>query len=109
MSKEFYGNDDPDFAEVATPDEQFESWLMELTETVIQDEFGYEPGEFAVYPDHWRSLFDEGLTPRNAWQRALDGFREHREEEDQLKAENWRRIQEVDAAYIAAPDAEKGK
>ena len=53
-------------------DEAFRDWCNELDEGVIQDEFGYEPGEFTIFPEHWRALFDEGLTPRQAWQRALD-------------------------------------
>lgn len=59
----------------------FYAWLQELDGKVIQIEFGYEPGEFAVYADHWRPLFDEGLTPRQAFQRALDAHREARHAE----------------------------
>ena len=55
--------------------EAFDDWLSELDEKVIQAEFGYEPGEFTVYPALWRSLYDEGLTPQQAWQRALDACR----------------------------------
>jgi hypothetical protein len=56
-------------------DEAFDDWCHELDEKVIQAEFGYERGEFTVYPALWRSLYDEGLTPREAWQRALDAHR----------------------------------
>lgn len=38
---------------------------------MIQGEYGYEAGEFTVYPEHWRPLFKEGLTPAQAFARAL--------------------------------------
>lgn len=78
---------------------KFRRWIEVLTEDVIEGEFGYEPGEFTVYPEHWRPLFKEGLTPRQAWQRALDGFAEQRREDERLKQENWERIQREDAKY----------
>ena len=77
---------------------RFREWVRALDEDVIQGEFGYEPGEFTVYPDDWRPLYREGLTPRQAWQRALDAHRAAREEEDRAKAENWKRIQAANAA-----------
>jgi hypothetical protein len=58
-----------------TEEDVFDEWLRQLNEDVVQGEFGYEPGEFTVYPGHWRALYDEGLTPRAAWQRALDARR----------------------------------
>jgi hypothetical protein len=51
----------------------YHNWLTELAEDVIEDEFGYDPGEFAVYSGHWWELYNAGLTPREAWLRALDG------------------------------------
>lgn len=80
---------------------KFDRWIDVLREDVIETEFGYEPGEFTVYPDLWRPLFKEGLTPREAWQRALDGFAEQRRLEEKAKADNWARIQAVDAEAIA--------
>ena len=77
---------------------EFDEWLWKLGTDVLQEEFGYEPGEFTVYPEHWRPLYDEGLSPRAAWQRALDAFAQHRREEDCARAENWKRIQAADAA-----------
>ena len=79
----------------------FESWITDLREKVIEDEYGYEPGEFTVYPEQWRPLFDEGLTPEQAFRRALDAFAEEREERERLQAENWARIQAADAAYLS--------
>lgn len=58
-------------SDVDIVDERYSEWLETLEEDVIQGEFGYERGEFTVYPDHWRGLFDEGLTPLQAWERAL--------------------------------------
>ena len=54
---------------------RYEEWLHSLDEDVIQADFGYEPGEFTVYPAAWESLFREGLSPAEAWQRALDAHR----------------------------------
>lgn len=79
----------------------WDAWLQELEEDVIQDEFGYVPGEFTVYPDHWRPLFDEGCTPKQAFQRALDGFSATRDEEEAARQRNWQRIQAEDNVAIA--------
>lgn len=80
---------------------KFQRWIDILREDVIETEYGYEPGEFTVYPDLWRPLFKEGLTPQQAFKRALDGFAEQRRIEEQAKADNWARIQAVDAEAIA--------
>ena len=53
-------------------DESFDAWIRNLDEGVIQGEHGYERGEFTVFPELWRPLYAEGLTPAQAWQRALD-------------------------------------
>lgn len=89
-----------------TDESPFDLWIDTLEIDVIQFEFGYEPGEFTVYPEHWRALFDEGLTPRAAWQRALDGFSTARDERDREQGENWARIQHKDAEAIARYRAE---
>lgn len=80
---------------------KFDEWIRCLDEDVIQGEFGYEPGEFTVYTSHWRPLFNEGLTPREAWQRALDGFANARREADEAKAANYARIVSEDEAAVA--------
>lgn len=77
----------------------FDEWITQLGEDVIHGEYGYEPGEFAVYPDHWRPLFQGGLTPQQAFRRALDAFADERKREDEEKAANWQRIQAADAKY----------
>jgi len=82
-------------------EDSFDLWIDTLEIDVIQFEFGYEPGEFTVYPAHWRPLYDEGLTPRAAWQRALDGFSAERAEREREQAENWARIQREDAEAIS--------
>ena len=79
----------------------FDEWIRQLDEDVIQGEFGYEPGEFTVYTTHWRPLFDEGISPREAWQRALDGHRNARQHEDAERAANYARIVAEDEALIA--------
>lgn len=80
---------------------KFGEWLRILDDDVIQGEFGYEPGEFTVYSSHWEPLFKEGLTPREAWQRALDGFAQKRRDDDQAKAANYARILAEDEAAVA--------
>lgn len=65
---------------------KFRAWLADLDERVIQEEFGYESGEFTVYPEEWRPLYDEGLTPDAAWKRALDAFAQERDEADRAIA-----------------------
>jgi len=82
---------------------KFDAWVRELDEDVIQGEYGYEDGEFTVYPDHWRPMYAEGLTPQQAFKRALDGFADGRREDDRQREENWARIQASDARY-RSPD-----
>lgn len=62
-----------------TAAEDYREWLRILDEDVIQGVHGFESGEFTVYPDHWRPLFDEGLTPSQAWQRAVAAQKKSRE------------------------------
>lgn len=68
------------FHQLGTPkdgrEEQFDEWIRTLDEDVIQGEYGYEKGEFTVSPESWRPLFDRGLTPAQAFQRALEAHRE---------------------------------
>lgn len=54
----------------------FETWITELRENVIEGQFGYEAGEFDVFPDMWRPLFDQGVTPLVAFERALKAHKE---------------------------------
>jgi hypothetical protein len=84
----------------------YEAWLTELDEDVIQGEFGYEPGEFTVYSSHWRELYDQGLTPREAWQRAIDGYANARAEREAEQQERWARIVSEDEAAVARYRAE---
>lgn len=53
------------------PDEPYQTWLNELERGVIEGEFGYERGEFTVYPALWHGLYSRGLTPGQAWVHAL--------------------------------------
>lgn len=78
---------------------RFDEWIRALDEDVIQGEYGYEEGEFAVYPELWRSMYRQGLTPAQAFQRALDANGEARREDERRDAENWARIQAEDAKY----------
>ena len=80
--------------------EAFDAWIEELTEGVIEGEYGYEPGEFAVYPELWRPLFAEGLTPTQAFRRALDAWNAERAAADERRRLNWQRIQAETAALL---------
>lgn len=71
---------------------KFRAWLDVLEEDVIQGEYGYEPGEFTVYPDDWRAMFRRGLTPAQAFKRVLDAHAEARRAEDAARKANWERI-----------------
>ena len=85
----------------------FEDWIQELEVDVVQDHYGYEPGEFTVYPDHWKSMFDEGLAPSQAFERALNAHNAQREEDDRLRQENYERIKAEDEATLARYHAQK--
>lgn len=61
---------------------KFDRWVEQLTVDVIEGEFGYEPGEFNVTPSNWYPLYKEGLTPLEAFKRALAA---HRQPSDALK------------------------
>lgn len=79
-----------------TEEESFDEWIRALDEDVIQGEFGYEGGEFSVYAEHWRPLYEEGLLPLQAFRRALDAFAENRREEARLRKDNYERIKRED-------------
>ena len=76
----------------------FARWIEDLEYEVIQREFGYEDGEFTVYPDHWRAQWKRGDTPLQAFQSALDAYAEARREKDAERAANWKRIKASDAS-----------
>lgn len=80
----------------------FDEWLTTLDETVIQGDYGYEDGEFTVYPEAWEPMWREGLTPAAAFQRALDAHAEAQREEEAQREANWQRIKLEDAAAIVA-------
>ena len=88
---------------------KFREWIRTLDEDVIQGEFGYESGEFTVYTTHWYPLFKEGLTPREAWQRALDGFAAQRKADDEAKTAYYARIGAEDQAAIARQKLDEHK
>ena len=77
---------------------KFDRWIEQLREEVVHGEYGYEEGEFTVYPSEWRQLYKDGLTPSQAFKRALDAFAEARIKRDLAKSENWERIQALDRA-----------
>lgn len=86
--------------------ETFDTWIAYLEEDVIQGQYGFEPGEFTVYREHWRPHFDQGLSPEEAFRRALDASAESRREREAQRKADWARIQAADAALIAATKAD---
>ncbi len=58
--------------------ERRQDWMRALKEDVIEGEYGYEEGEFDFFPQLWQPLYDEGLTPSQAFRRALDAHAEAR-------------------------------
>ena len=86
----------------------FARWIEDLEYEVIQREFGYEDGEFTVYPDHWRAQWKRGDTPLQAFQSALDAYAEARREKEAERAANWKRIKASDASLPPTPPAGDG-
>lgn len=78
----------------------FDAWIVTLEEDVVEGEYGYEPGEFTVYPGHWRPMWVEGLTPSQAFKRACEAATIARREDDEARQRNWERIQAQDRAAI---------
>lgn len=80
-------------------DRDFDAWIRELEEDVIEGEYGFERGEFTVFPEHWRPMFRKGLTPQQAYRRALDAFAKKRSDDAAARVANWERIKAADAAH----------
>lgn len=87
--------------------DRFDAWVDDLEIEVIQGQYGYEEGEFTVYPEQWRSMFDEGLTPSAAFKRALDAYGEVRREREAERLANYERIKREDAALIVTPHPQR--
>jgi hypothetical protein len=95
----------PDDKAAAIKALSFDDWIIQLDEDVIQGEYGFEDGEFTVYPEHWRGMFDEGLTPRQAYKRALDAWDASRQDEEAARLANYERITSEDSALLTALEA----
>lgn len=80
-------------------DEKFRAWIEELDEDVIQGEYGYEPGEFTIYAEHWHEHYRMGLAPAQSFKRALDAFAEDRRQKDAERKATAERIREADARF----------
>lgn len=87
--------------------EAYEEWIRSLDEDVIQAQYGYEPGEFTVYTSHWIDLYEEGLSPLDAWKRALDGYANARRDAEGRKIGNYARLVAEDDAAVARERAGK--
>lgn len=79
-------------------DDKFRAWIHALDEDVIQAEYGYEPGEFTIFAEHWYEHYRQGLTPQQSFKRALDAFAEDRRQREQERKDNRARIEAADAA-----------
>ena len=55
-----------------------DEWMRQLNEEVIQGAFGYEEGEFQAFPELWQPFYEQGLTPQEAFKRALDAHSQWR-------------------------------
>lgn len=82
-------------------DAKFREWIHTLDEDVIQGEYGYEPGEFTIYAEHWHEHYTQGLTPQQSFKRALDAFAEDRHQREAERKERWREIQRSDVEALA--------
>ena len=91
------------------PTAAYQAWLETLEHDVIEGEFGYERGEFTVYTTHWAALYEKGITPRRAWQHALDGFANKCCENEDAKTANYTRIVSEDQATIARQRANQSE
>lgn len=80
--------------------ERFDDWIDRLKGDVIEGDYGYEPGEFTVYPDHWRPMFDRGLSPAEAFKTALDAHGNALDEEESARKANYQRILQDDTEAV---------
>ena len=69
----------------------FDRWIEELRDDVIQGEYGHAEGEYTVCPDVWRSLYDHGMTPSQAFRCALGANAKARERDDAERLTTWQR------------------
>lgn len=86
----------------------FDVWIDELTVDVIEGDYGYEPGEFSVFPELWHPMWRDGLSPSQAFKRALDASAAAVREREEARQANWSRIQSEDAAILRASEQERG-
>lgn len=92
-------DDCPDCDGSGLEQEPFGRWIEELNTSVIEAEYGYEPGEFSVSPSDWEHLYREGLSPLDAFKRALRAADDARKAKDATVKENRRRIDAEEARY----------
>ena len=85
---------------MSTETMKFDDWIDTLRTDVVQDEYGFEEGEFEVTPELWRPMYKDGLTPSQAFRRALDAHAEARREEEAERIANWERISAEDGALL---------
>lgn len=78
--------------------QKFDDWIDTLRTEVIQEEYGFEEGEFEVAPELWYYMYKKGLTPAQAFRLALDARAEVQREEDAERLANLNRIRAEDDA-----------
>lgn len=76
----------------------FDRWLEKLREEVVQKEYGYGECGDATRPDFWRPLYDEGLSPSQAFRRTLDAYAEARRAREETLDTGWKRVRHEEAA-----------
>jgi hypothetical protein len=80
----------------------FDHWIARLRDDVIQGEYGHKEGEYTVCPDVWRSFYDHGLTPSQAFRCALDANAESRKRDEAERLTAWQCIWRGDPTAVLA-------
>ena len=80
----------------------FDRWIAELRDDVIQGEYGHKQNEYTVCPDVWRGLYDRGLTPSEAFRCALDAHSQDRNRQGDDASGDDRNMGEMDILAMRA-------
>ena len=80
----------------------FDRWIDELRDDVIQGEYGHKKGEYIVCPEVWRSLFDQGLSPAEAFRSTLGMHGNARKPDTSQRLMELKHLEYEDAAAIWA-------
>lgn len=76
----------------------FDRWIDELRDDVIQGEYGHKKGEYTVCPEVWRALFEQGMTPAEAFRSALGPQANARKPDGPERLLQWKHLEHDEAA-----------